>query len=101
MFVAEKMDLEKLLQLIPAEYYDEAKNIRNGIELYQGKRKLSYLQRVAIIFLCGTIYGEDQFIDRINYLESWANDLQIRNAELEKMLLEVNKKSTQDVKQED
>lgn len=98
-----KMDVEKMLKLMPSDYWAECQAIREALNVYLINHDLKELQLFAVIFAFGTTYGEDNTIARIRYLEQQVHDLTDLNQRLTETLQESVKQneSIQDVKQEE
>ena len=104
MYKASELNISQVLTAIPAEYWEEAQEIRDALNLYTGSgKKIKQLQEIAMIFSLGSVYGEELAIRRINYLEKQVNDLTDLNKRLTDALKDAirENQSTQDVKQED
>lgn len=95
-FNYDSISTTEMLKAVPSEYWSEAREIKALFD--KSDEKLSSLQKTVISFSFGVVYGEDQAISRIHYLEDQVNTLTERNKTLEDMLIQ---KSTQDVKQEE
>ena len=95
-FHYDSVSAAELVKAIPAAYWSESQGIRTIMD--KSSEWLSALQRTAISFSFGVVYGEDQMISRIRYLENQVDALTERNKTLEDMLIQ---KSTQDVKREE
>lgn len=101
MFEPDKIDCKRMLDLIQSDYWQEAMSIRDAVSYYRkAGNQLKQLQEMALIFTCGVLYGEDQTIQRMKYLEKQVADLTHYNGRLEEALKNATK-STQDVKQEE
>ena len=105
MFDAErlkKMDVEKILNFMPSEYWQECRAVREALNVFLIHNDLKELQKIAIIFAIGASYGEDNAIERIRYLEKQVHELTDFNKRLTEALQESvkQKQSIRDVKQE-
>lgn len=104
MYNAKDLRIEQLISAVPAEYWEEAQEIRDALNLYiSSGKKIKQLQEIAVIFSLGSVYGEELAINRIRSLEKQVNDLTDFNQRLTAALQDAirQNQSTQDVKQED
>ncbi len=103
MFKAKELDVGQLIAATPAEYWNEAREIRSAMNLYRSGNELKQLQEIAVIFSLGSVYGEEMAISRISFLEKRVNDLNDINQRMTAALRDAVRQdqSTQDVKQED